>query len=63
MTFCVGSQVQHQTPEEGWRMCHSKHCEYINEDEDNSPNTLSNKNYQTLSQKFKHIHTYVNKNW
>ena len=29
-----------------------KRCEYNNEDEDNSPNIWSDKNHQTLSQKF-----------
>ena len=32
-----------------------KRCEYNNEDEDNSPNTLSGKNYQASSQKFRQI--------
>ena len=30
-----------------WRR--PKHCEYINEDEDNSPSNVSNKNHQASS--------------
>ena len=32
-----------------------KHCEYNNEDEDNSPNILRDENYQASSQKFTQI--------
>ena len=42
--FCVGSQVQHKTLEEGQRMHRLKYCRYNNEDEDNSPNIISDKN-------------------
>ena len=42
--FCVGSQVCHETPEEGQRIYQPKCCEYNNKDEDNSPNVLSDKN-------------------
>ena len=50
--FCVGSQVQQETPEEGWRTYKLK-CEY-NKDEDSSPKTLNDKN-QASSQKFKQL--------
>ena len=46
-----------------------KHCEYNNKDEDNSLNTLNDKNYQASSQKlhvervffkeFLHLHNFV----
>ena len=49
--FCVGSQVQHETLEEGWRMNWPKRCEYNNKDEDNSQNTLNDKNF-TISKHF-----------
>ena len=55
LKFCMGSRVQHETPEERGRMYHSKHCEYNHKDDDNSPNTLSDKNYQAPSQKFRQI--------
>ena len=41
--FCVDSRVR-QTPEEGRRKYRSKRCEYNNKYEDNSPNTLNDKN-------------------
>ena len=41
--FCMGSYVQNETPEEGWRMHQLKRCVYNNEDEDNSLNILSDK--------------------
>ena len=40
--FCEGSQVQ-QTPEEGQRKYHPKHCGNNNKDEDNSLKTLNDK--------------------
>ena len=46
--FSVGSRVWHETPAKR----HPKCCEYNNEDEDNS---LSDKNYQASSQKFRWI--------
>ena len=49
------SWVQHETPEEGWMTYQPKHCEHNNQDEINSPNILSNNNYQATSQKFKQI--------
>ena len=52
--FCVSSQVWHDIPKEGWRTHWQKPYEYNNEDEDNSPNILSDKNYQASSQKFRH---------
>ena len=51
--FLGGSYVQYKTPEEGQRSHRQKPCEYYNEDEDDSPNVQSDKNYQALSQKFK----------
>ena len=58
--FCVGSQIQHNTPEEGQRMHWLKHCEYNNEDEPNIPNTLSDKNWYYLihSWRDKEVHTF-----
>ena len=35
--FCVGSWVQQETSKEGRKMYQLKHCEYNNEDKDNSP--------------------------
>ena len=46
----------HKTLEESQRT----HCEYINEDEDNSLNSLSNKNHQASSQKFRQITFFFN---
>ena len=58
--FRVGSQVQQETPEEGQRTYRPKHCEYNNKDEDKRLNTLNDRNYQALSQKFRHwIHKYI----
>ena len=55
LRFCVGSWVQHETPEESWRIHQPKYCEYNNKDEDYSPNTLNDKNDQVSSQKFRKI--------
>ena len=54
LRMCVGSWVQHETPEEGHRKYQLKHCEYNNENED-SANILSDKNYQASSQKFRQM--------
>ena len=43
LKFHVGSWVWHETPEEDWRTQWAK-CKYNNEDEDNNPNTLNDKN-------------------
>ena len=53
--FCVGSQVRHETPDEGQRTYRPKRYEY--EDEDNSLNILNNKNHQTSSEKFTQVYT------
>ena len=37
----MGSWVQHKTREEGQRTDQPKHCECNNENENNSPNTLT----------------------
>ena len=42
LRFRVSSRLQHETPEEGQRTHCLKCCEYNNED--NSPNTLNDKN-------------------
>ena len=42
--FCVSSGLQHETPEEGWRMHWPKRWEYNNKKEDDSFNILSDKN-------------------
>ena len=41
LRFCVGSRVQHETPEEGQQTYWLKHYEYNNKDENNSLNILS----------------------
>ena len=41
--FREGSRVR-QTPEEGWRTYRPKRCENNNNDENNSPKNLNNKN-------------------
>ena len=51
--FNAGSQVWHETSEEGQRMHQPKHCEYNNKYEDNSLNILNDKTYQVSSQKFR----------
>ena len=43
------------TPEEGWRMHLPKRREYINENEDNGPSNLNDKNYQATSKKIRQI--------
>ena len=53
--FFVDSRVWQETPEEGWRIHRLKHCEYNNKDEDNSLNTVNDKNYQASSKKFRQI--------
>ena len=53
--FCLGSQVQHEASEEGWRKHWQKHCECDNKDKENNPNTLNDKTYQDSSQKFLQI--------
>ena len=55
LRFCVGYWVWHEITEVGRRTCRPKFCEYNNKDKDNSPTILSDKNYQTPSQKFSQI--------
>ena len=55
LKFRIGSQIRYKTPKETQRTHRSKHCEYNDEDEDNSSDTLNDKNYQTSSQKFRQI--------
>ena len=50
--FRVGSRVR-QTPEERRMTYRPKRCGNNNKDEDNSPKTLIDKNYQASSQKFR----------
>ena len=52
--FREGSQVQ-QTPEEGRKTYRPKRSGNNNNDEDNSPKTLNNKNHQASSQKFRQL--------
>ena len=59
LKVCVGSWVQHETIEESQRIQRPKHCEYSNKDEDNSPNILSDKNYQDSSKKFRQIRPFL----
>ena len=51
LKFHVGYQVRHKTPEEGCWSYQLKCFEYNNKDEDNSLNTLNDKNYLASSQK------------
>ena len=44
--FSVGPWVRHETPEESRRMHRPKRYNYNNEDEDNSPNTMTDRNFQ-----------------
>ena len=46
--FCIGSWVQHYTPEEGQRKYWPKRCVYNNEDEDNSPNIMNDNNFSFI---------------
>ena len=46
--FCVDSQDQYETPEEGWRIYWPKRYEYNNKDEVNSPNIQSNNDFIML---------------
>ena len=48
LRFCVGSRVWHEISEEGKRTNLRKRWEYKNEDEDNSPNTLNDKDNRRL---------------
>ena len=50
--FLEGPRVQ-QTPEEGRWTYGPKRCGNNNNDEDNSPITLNDKNHQASSQKFR----------
>ena len=49
--FREGSRVR-QTPEDGRRTYRPKRCGNNNNDEDNSPKILNNKNHQASSKKF-----------
>ena len=51
--FRIDTRVQQETPEEGRRMNRSKRCVYSNKDEDNSPYTLNDENYQASSHTFR----------
>ena len=52
--FRVGPEWQ-ETPNENQRVYQLRCCEYNNEDEDNIPNTLKDKNYQASSKEFRQI--------
>ena len=54
--FREGSRVG-QTTEEGQRTYRPKRCGNYNKDEDNSLNTLNDKNHQASSQKFRQRNT------
>ena len=45
LKFYVSFQVRQETTEESWRMHQPKRCECDNKDEDNSLNTLNDKNF------------------
>ena len=53
--FRVGFRVWQETPEEGRRTHRPTRYEYNNKDEDNSPKTLSDKNHQASSKKFRQL--------
>ena len=60
--FHVDSQVWQETPEEGWRAHWPKQCQYNKEDEDNSLNTLNDKNLVWNFQNWFHevyLHIYI----
>ena len=50
--FYMDSQVQHERPEKSWRTHRPEHCEYNNENEDNSLNIPSDKTLLLLKNKF-----------
>ena len=50
----VGSRVR-RTPEEGRRTYRPKCCRNNSKDDDNSPETLNDKNHQASSQKFRQL--------
>ena len=56
--FCMNYRVRHETLEEGRRTYWPKRCGHNDEDEDNSPNILSGKNYQASSKKFRQINIF-----
>ena len=45
LRFCIGSWVQHETPEKVWSRYQPKCYQYNNEDEDNCPNFLSDEKH------------------
>ena len=51
--FHISSCGRNETPEESRIMHQPTCCKYNNKDEDNSLNTLNDKNYQTSSPKFR----------
>ena len=57
--FHVGSRVR-QTPEEGRRTYQPKRCGNNNEDEDNSPKTLNDKNERNEQRKLKVVYCFEN---
>ena len=57
--FRVGSRVWSEKPEEGRGTHRLKWCEYNNEDKEISLNTLTDKNYQASSKKFRQIKHYI----
>ena len=42
LKFCEGFQVWPEMPEKDWKMHQPKHCEFYDEDEDNSSNKIMN---------------------
>ena len=56
LKFREGSWVQ-QTPEEGRKTYRPKCCGNSNNDEDNSPKTLNDKNHQASSRKFRQLNS------
>ena len=62
LRFCVDSWVQQETHEESRRIYWLKRCKDANEDQDNCPNILTDKNYETSSQKFRQTVSSVSDN-
>ena len=60
LKFRVSTRVRRKTPEKKKRRMHwPKRREYDNENEDNSPNTQNDKNYQASTKKIRQIISYL----
>ena len=59
--FRVGSRVRQETPEEDRRTYRPKRCEYNNNEEDNKPKTMNDKNTNHSIPDRRHDLVVVNK--